>query len=1349
MTDPPKPIARTPEPSNPRALDPPDRRIRLFLSYARGDDEPFVRRLYARLVLEGFAVWWDRECMPSRALTFLKEIRDAIGESDRVVVVIGPKCVTSDYCRAEWQAALAESKVVNPVLRLGDHEDLPPELRAFHCPDFRRDDRFDAAFKETLRVLTEAVPPLGALVGGVPDLPPHFQPRPDDLSRLSARVLIDETQPVTLSGPERVTMLHGMGGAGKSVLAGTFARSTTTRRSFPHGIYWIHVGERGTNAIATGELSRLLALPPKPESDLAAATSQLTTALAGRSALVVLDNVWSVEQIEPIIDALGAGCRALVTTRLGELATAIGCPAVGIGELAESAALQHLADWSEVAPELLPVEAREVAGECGYLPLALALNGAMHQQGVSWSDLLEALRAAELDYAEQRFKGYPHPTVVRSMQVSMDWLDRTDAASGARLRELAAFAADGPVPERAVAVLWGRTASLAPRHVSKVLVRLAGSAFIRLQGGGGDRRVVVHDLQRDYLDRITDGEQLNATLLAAYEHHSGGDWARVPADGYIHRHLVDHLLRGNRTNAVHALFNGSTAAGQNAWFEANVAAENVAGYLADLGRLEAETSAEPAWVPLALIRVSVESIHAATPHELHAALLARDETSAATALAGALSIEDPEARVMAILALVPALPEARRKEAVERCLATVRSRGNQVRARMLPRIAAHFPGAERSALAEEALTATRTVGIAAYRAAALGGLLCVVDEPRRSEVASEAAAALAASVPSAAFSEAAAAVLPHLPGLATELLGPARDIEEPFTRALALEAIVPYLPDDRRPSAALEGIAAFASSGANGLWIVISLARHIPGYDVDALLDRASTDARQVPALVDTVSKLFSGSRLEAALGRVAAAAGSFEEPSRTTTRIRMLQHHEPGSRAEKVGVLIRDADALPHLAWRREAYVELLPFATREQLSQLRRRFTVLDDAGDVLVSAAQLSVHGDEALRAAVFERIRPLPASRDTFVALAALAQARGDAHHAAVVDAAFALRDYLPYWRDLTEPLMACLPLFDAAQRHPMIEAGMHAALSVPGFMAEDAFVALSPVLSESDRERGYRCLLADAERLSQHRQAFFADGRQQFSDNSLALADTLAGIAPHLPDSVVPEALAMTNRMTPAARWLALGHLLPRMGTQEREQIEQEFVAFAATVALEGHSNERFPMAACRALGSAIPVLEPPRREVCEGLLRSLLFVVDPGFAPFLLDTLGDVIGRTDRLRLAMRAMQKPNIYTAVAVSRVMDAPKRWSMLLKAIEQVGPSTGAGSMQHVRQTIDALLQAPDDVRREAWDRARMKLHGNRAAAARYLVAVSPLGLSLGRHQTFSAAAGSLLTVQSWWP
>src|SRR4051812_31516861 len=50
----------------------------VFLSYARDDDEHFVALLHRTLTDAGMSVWWDRRSMPSRGLTFLREIRDAI-----------------------------------------------------------------------------------------------------------------------------------------------------------------------------------------------------------------------------------------------------------------------------------------------------------------------------------------------------------------------------------------------------------------------------------------------------------------------------------------------------------------------------------------------------------------------------------------------------------------------------------------------------------------------------------------------------------------------------------------------------------------------------------------------------------------------------------------------------------------------------------------------------------------------------------------------------------------------------------------------------------------------------------------------------------------------------------------------------------------------------------------------------------------------------------------------------------------------------------------------------------------------------------------------------------------------
>ena len=56
---------------------------RIFLSQAREADKTFAHRLHADLAHAGFDVWFDRVSMPSRQLTFHREIRDAIVARER------------------------------------------------------------------------------------------------------------------------------------------------------------------------------------------------------------------------------------------------------------------------------------------------------------------------------------------------------------------------------------------------------------------------------------------------------------------------------------------------------------------------------------------------------------------------------------------------------------------------------------------------------------------------------------------------------------------------------------------------------------------------------------------------------------------------------------------------------------------------------------------------------------------------------------------------------------------------------------------------------------------------------------------------------------------------------------------------------------------------------------------------------------------------------------------------------------------------------------------------------------------------------------------------------------------
>src|ERR1700683_978156 len=90
----------------------------LFISYGRHDDEAFVARIHDDLLALGFRLWWERRCMPNRGLAFLREIRDASVGIWRLLLVLCPNTLQSDYVRAEWQYAYSIGTPVVTLLRL-------------------------------------------------------------------------------------------------------------------------------------------------------------------------------------------------------------------------------------------------------------------------------------------------------------------------------------------------------------------------------------------------------------------------------------------------------------------------------------------------------------------------------------------------------------------------------------------------------------------------------------------------------------------------------------------------------------------------------------------------------------------------------------------------------------------------------------------------------------------------------------------------------------------------------------------------------------------------------------------------------------------------------------------------------------------------------------------------------------------------------------------------------------------------------------------------------------------------------------------------------------------------------
>ena len=73
-----------------------------------------------------------------------------------------------------------------------------------NCPDFRASRVKDEAMSELTRILRDPIPPLGRLYGEAPTPPPHFHPRPDDMTRLAGSLLIHLREPAPVRDAERV-----------------------------------------------------------------------------------------------------------------------------------------------------------------------------------------------------------------------------------------------------------------------------------------------------------------------------------------------------------------------------------------------------------------------------------------------------------------------------------------------------------------------------------------------------------------------------------------------------------------------------------------------------------------------------------------------------------------------------------------------------------------------------------------------------------------------------------------------------------------------------------------------------------------------------------------------------------------------------------------------------------------------------------------------------------------------------------------------------------------------------------------------------------------------------------------
>jgi hypothetical protein len=93
--------------------------IKLFISHASEDKQPFVERLYSSLKARPqFDVWYDTDSLHlGDSLTF--EISDGLKSCDYALVVLSPTYITKKWCKLEFASMIAletsERKIILPI----------------------------------------------------------------------------------------------------------------------------------------------------------------------------------------------------------------------------------------------------------------------------------------------------------------------------------------------------------------------------------------------------------------------------------------------------------------------------------------------------------------------------------------------------------------------------------------------------------------------------------------------------------------------------------------------------------------------------------------------------------------------------------------------------------------------------------------------------------------------------------------------------------------------------------------------------------------------------------------------------------------------------------------------------------------------------------------------------------------------------------------------------------------------------------------------------------------------------------------------------------------------------------
>lgn len=324
----------------------------------------------------------------------------------------------------------------------------------------------------------------------IPD-PPHFVGREQLIAELSGAILAGEQG--------GIYTLQGMAGVGKTALATHLAYQL--RPYFPDGVLWARVDTSDAMSILS-TFARAYGRDVSQYTDLSSRSRVVRELLADKRALIVLDNVQSSAEVEPLLPPSGA-CVVLITTRHRNLAITRGARRFPVGPFDEQQEealhlFRRVLGEERVAAERATLA--EIASLLGSLPLAVDIVASRlaYEPGWSAADFLRRLR-----YERRRLLelAYEQHSVRLSFQMSYDAL----APEVQHFFEvLGVFAGEDFSVEAAAYVATGRTTEETQMDAEDMLRHLYSLSLV---GQGRPGRYRLHPLLRSYArTQLADGQ---------------------------------------------------------------------------------------------------------------------------------------------------------------------------------------------------------------------------------------------------------------------------------------------------------------------------------------------------------------------------------------------------------------------------------------------------------------------------------------------------------------------------------------------------------------------------------------------------------------------------------------------------------------------------------------------------------------------------------------------------------------------------------------------------------------------------------------------------------------------------